>query len=47
MVDRVHMDWVCIVVGTTTLIVAANMTPMTDEQTTRVMVLIHDDMNHV
>ena len=47
MVDRFHMDWVCIIIGTTTLVVAADSTPMTDEQTTRVMDPIHDDMNRI
>ena len=33
-VDRVQTDWVCTVVGTTTLIVVTDSTPMADEQTT-------------
>ena len=47
MVDRVQIDWVCTVVGATTLVSATDSTPMEDEQTARVMVLIHDDMNRI
>ena len=46
-VDKVQIDWVYTAIGTATLVVAADSTPMVDEHTTRVMVLIHDDMNRM
>ena len=47
-VDKVQMGWVSTIEGTTTIVVvAAVSTPKNDEQTTRVMVSMHDEMNRI
>ena len=47
-VDRVQMGCVCIIDGTTTVVVVVVvLTPIKYEQTTQVMVPMHDEMNHI
>ena len=46
-IDRVRIDWVCTVIGTTTLVVVVDSTPMVDDQKTQVIVPIHDEMNRI